>query len=419
MIICFWYSFFILTLNHFLKLYFIYSIQRQTYTNIFVALIDGHKNEVDRIVFKYNFTNYGPIWNGSNYFILIQSKLKQFSSKINRRLYLLLKNDKRIKWFKQQQIRKQIQHRTEHILSKKGQIENYSKNVASQSINKTHFNDPLFPDQWYINGLNQLKYDINVIEAWKQGFTGNGVVISILDDGIQSNHPDLKRNYDEKASIDLLAALKYEKTHLKVPYKHGTRCAGEIASEANNSICGVGLAYNSKIGGIRMLTRYPIDAIEALALSFNFDYINIFSASWGPFDNGKTLGGPSFLAKMAIERSIQYGRNGLGVIYVWASGNGGRNFDDCNADGYVNSIYVIAVSSCNQYGLKPPYVEECSSILTTTFSSGGRGSNFAGIVTTDLNESEELYNSCTKNAGGTSASAPMLAGVIALALEAK
>ena len=32
--------------------------------------------------------------------------------------------------------------------------------------------------------------------------------------------------------------------------RHGTRCAGEIAMIANNGICGVGVAYEAKIGGI-------------------------------------------------------------------------------------------------------------------------------------------------------------------------
>lgn len=38
-------------------------------------------------------------------------------------------------------------------------------------------------------------YDMKVVEAWKKGYTGKGVVVSILDDGIQPNHPDLKANY--------------------------------------------------------------------------------------------------------------------------------------------------------------------------------------------------------------------------------
>lgn len=36
---------------------------------------------------------------------------------------------------------------------------------------------------------------MNVGPAWQKGYTGKGVVVSILDDGIQRNHPDLDKNY--------------------------------------------------------------------------------------------------------------------------------------------------------------------------------------------------------------------------------
>ena len=36
---------------------------------------------------------------------------------------------------------------------------------------------------------------MNVLPVWKKGFTGHGVVVSILDDGIDHTHPDLKKNY--------------------------------------------------------------------------------------------------------------------------------------------------------------------------------------------------------------------------------
>lgn len=42
---------------------------------------------------------------------------------------------------------------------------------------------------------NEDQRDLNVKEAWKQGVTGQGVVVSILDDGIEKNHPDLLQNY--------------------------------------------------------------------------------------------------------------------------------------------------------------------------------------------------------------------------------
>lgn len=42
--------------------------------------------------------------------------------------------------------------------------------------------------------------------------------------------------------------------------RHGTRCAGEVAAVANNGICGVGVAYNAKIGG-----RWPCWMVAGLA----------------------------------------------------------------------------------------------------------------------------------------------------------
>lgn len=39
------------------------------------------------------------------------------------------------------------------------------------------------------------QYDMNVIPAWREGITGKGVVVTILDDGLESDHPDLIANY--------------------------------------------------------------------------------------------------------------------------------------------------------------------------------------------------------------------------------
>ena len=64
-----------------------------------------------------------------------------------------------------------------------------------------------------------------------------------------------------------------------------------MAAVANNSFCAVGIAYNSKVGGIRILDGNILDALEAKALSFNRSHIDIYSASWGPDDNGQTIDG--------------------------------------------------------------------------------------------------------------------------------
>ncbi len=63
---------------------------------------------------------------------------------------------------------------------------------------------------------------------------------------------------------------------------HGTYCAAIIAAEANNSFCGVGVAFGSKIGGVRLLAKKKVlDVQEAKALNYKLDSVDIYSASWG------------------------------------------------------------------------------------------------------------------------------------------
>ncbi|XP_043993790.1 furin (paired basic amino acid cleaving enzyme) a isoform X2 [Gambusia affinis] len=274
----------------------------------------------------------------------------------------------------------------------------------------TEFVDPKFRDQWYL--YNHNHQDLNAKAAWQLGYTGKGVVVSILDDGIEKNHPDLSQNYDPEASYDVNDAdpdptPRYTQLN---DNRHGTRCAGEVAAVANNGVCGIGVAYNAKIGGVRMLDGEVTDMVEARSLSLNPQHIDIYSASWGPEDDGKTVDGPAKLAKEAFLRGVTEGRGGLGSIFVWASGNGGREKDSCNCDGYTNSIYTLSISSTTQNGNVPWYSEACSSTLATTYSSGNI--NEKQIITTDLK------SKCTDSHTGTSASAPLAAGIIALALEA-
>lgn len=106
--------------------------------------------------------------------------------------------------------------------------------------------------------------------------------------------------------------------------RHGTRCAGEVAAVSDNNICSIGIAFNSKVGGVRMLDGEVTDAVEARSLSHNNQHIHIYSASWGPDDNGKTVDGPGELATRAFIEGVTHGRRGLGSIFVFASGNGGR-----------------------------------------------------------------------------------------------
>lgn len=277
--------------------------------------------------------------------------------------------------------------------------------------------DPYFPFQWYLKNVGQNggkpRLDLNVEAAWAQGFTGKNVTTAIMDDGVDYMHPDLRDNYNARASYDFSGNDPFPYPRYTDDWfnSHGTRCAGEVAAKRDNGVCGVGVAYNSKVAGIRMLDQpYMTDLIEANSMGHEPHLIDIYSASWGPTDDGKTVDGPRNATMRAIVRGVNEGRRGLGNIYVWASGDGGEE-DDCNCDGYAASMWTVSINSAINNGENAHYDESCSSTLASTFSNGAKDPH-TGVATTDL------YGKCTKTHSGTSAAAPEAAGVFALALEA-
>jgi kexin len=119
---------------------------------------------------------------------------------------------------------------------------------------------------------------------------------------------------------------------------------------------------------------------------------------------------PGLLIEAGMITAVQKGRGGKGNIYVFAAGNGAMNEDNCNFDGYTNSIYSITVGAIDKNNLHPYYSEACSAQLVVTYSSGSGDS----IHTTDVGS-----NQCTKDHGGTSAAGPIGVGTIALVLQAR
>nr|CAG4646109.1 EOG090X02T5 [Macrothrix elegans] len=321
-----------------------------------------------------------------------------------------LTNDPQIKWVQQQVVKRRVKRAVLDTIMKDVSNLFQQVNFEHSKTNDYRLNDPNWSLMWYLNRGRGL--DMNVQDAWLEGITGKGLTVTILDDGLETNHPDLQRNYDHEASFDFNdndddPMPRYDETDSN---RHGTRCAGEVAAISNNSICAVGVAFNARIGGVRMLDGDVTDIIEAQSLSLRPQHIDIYSASWGPDDDGKTVDGPGELATRAFIEGVTKGRGGKGSIFVWASGNGGRESDNCNCDGYTNSIWTLSISSATEKGLVPWYSEACAATLASTYSSGAIDDR--QIVTTDL------HHACTSTHTGTSASAPLAAGICALALEA-
>lgn len=291
------------------------------------------------------------------------------------------------------------------------------KLTAEQEADKARFQsigeelsikDPIFLEQWHILNYEQKGVDVNVTGVWQTGVTGQGVISCIIDDGLDFTSNDLKPNYYANGSWDFNDKGPDPKPRLSDD-RHGTRCAGEIGA-ARNDVCGIGLAYDSQVSGVRILSAPISDEDEALAINFHYQENDIYSCSWGPPDDGQTMEAPSLLIKKAIVNGVQRGRDGKGSVFVFAAGNGAAKHDNCNFDGYTNSIYSISTGAIDRAGDHPYYSESCSALLLVTPSSGHGDS----IHTTDVG-----FNTCYAGHGGTSAAGPLMAGAAALALSAR
>ncbi|KAH8844454.1 hypothetical protein MCOR07_010767 [Pyricularia oryzae] len=278
----------------------------------------------------------------------------------------------------------------------------------TQVAKTLNIEDPIFHEQWHLFNSVQLGHDVNVTDVWLSGVTGKNATVSIVDDGLDMYSDDLKGNYYAKGSYDFNDKTEEPKPRLSDD-RHGTRCAGEVAA-VRNDVCGVGVAFDAKVSGLRILSKLISDADEAVALNYDFHNNHIYSCSWGPPDDGKSMDAPGLLIRRAMLNAVQKGRDGKGSIYVFASGNGAANEDNCNFDGYTNSIYSITVGAIDRKGLHPYYSEACSANLVVTYSSGSGDA----IHTTDVGT-----NQCYNGHGGTSAAAPLAAGIFALVLEVR
>ena len=273
---------------------------------------------------------------------------------------------------------------------------------------KLSIEDPIFGEQWHLFNTVQLGHDVNVTDVWMQGVSGHNVTAVMVDDGIDMYSEDIKDNYFAAGSYDFNDKTDEPRPRLSDD-RHGTRCAGEIAA-VRNGVCGVGVAYNAKIGGLRILSKVITDEDEAVAMNYAFQENQIYSCSWGPPDDGRSMDAPGILIRRAMVNAMQNGRQGKGNIYVFAAGNGAGAGDNCNFDGYTNSIYSITVGAIDRKGLHPYYSEKCSAQLVVTYSSGSGDA----IHTTDVG-----VNQCYSNHGGTSAAAPLGAGIFALAFDVR
>ncbi|HOT41133.1 MAG TPA: autotransporter domain-containing protein [Syntrophorhabdaceae bacterium] len=342
------------------------------------------------------------------------------------------------------------------------------ENNAPSEITWTFPIQPDGPD-WYKNEyhgksivMKNSGVDTNVVDAWKKGFTGKGVVIGIADNGTDGTNEDIAPNYSAALSRNFLGGNIYENQGpVKQSDNHGTAVAGVAAARGGNGIGGTGAAPYATIAGLRVLDSASVieDAFNAYMWKSGVDFkveggsivytprnqpeIHIKNHSYGfdqPFKDNVDI----------ILRSL-HETAANGVIHVFAAGNyRGTDCEDANklmrnsyrdvidvaalgSDGkysnyssYGASIFVTAPSNRTEFYKISQAVSTGFGILTTdrtgknlgynAYSANNRcGDEWADCG--DLYESFPDY-SYTSTFGGTSSAAPLVSGILALGKEA-
>ena len=261
-------------------------------------------------------------------------------------------------------------------------------------------NNPYYTHQWGLKNTGQNGgiegVDIKVEEAWNYA-SGEGVKIAVIDNDIQLDHPDLQCNllqsFDTTDNGIDTSASKH----------HGTRCAGIIAA-CDNNVGIKGISYNSKIIPIKVI--FSNDCTDENIISGFLHALDngadIISCSWGG-------GSPSPTMKDIIDDLANNGRNGLGCIVVFSSGNKDTAIINSTAS-LPNTIAVGAMSPCGERKSK-------TSCDGETHWGSNYGENLDVVAPGVLVPTTTLNSYYRLNFNGTSAACPHVAGVAALMLS--
>jgi len=254
----------------------------------------------------------------------------------------------------------------------------------------------------------------NFEAAWQYA-TGKGVLIGIIDEGVNYTHVDIASRYSADDDFDPRdPAGSHDAMPDTATQLHGTHVAGLIVGAHGNGIGANGAAPDASIAGTYLRYEADVDLPEIAAVLSSIKTYDVANNSWSfvrSFADNKKVGEFRLLFDELRSGAVE-GRGGLGTAIVFAAGNGkyvvdGENAgDDANFHNLTNSRFVIAVGAHDEAGKTAFFSSPGANILISapgvgldTATGAGKGSR------------------ATDNVSGTSFAAPLVSSAIALILE--
>lgn len=298
------------------------------------------------------------------------------------------------------------------------QIVEYAEPDCIMHTQSTIPNDSRFSDLWGLHNTGQTggtaDMDIDAPEAWDSSL-GTGVVVAVIDSGIDYNHEDLTSNMwvnssenptngvddDGNGYVDDVYGIdRYNNDSDPMDdYFHGTHCAGIVAAVGNNNTGVVGVAWQAKLMALKFMDSAgkgsASDAAECLQYVIDMVQtgvnVRVTSNSYGGSDYSQTL------------RNAIIAAASDGVLFVAAAGNDMKDLDDWGHNVYPGCYTensVIAVASMDQNGNMSSFSNYGLTRIDLSAPGSGIWSTMPG------------NNYASKS--GTSMATPHVAGVAAL-----
>lgn len=247
--------------------------------------------------------------------------------------------------------------------------------VERDGIAKTHStpNDPDFPSQWHL-------YKIQGPSAWNYTVGQSGVVIGVIDSGLDTTHPDLAPKLT--AGWNFITGT----STITDTMGHGTAVSGTAAAATNNGAGVSGVAWNNLI--------MPLVVVDSTG---NASYSNMASAITYAADNGARVVNLS-LAGSTSSSTLQ-----SAVDYAWNKG-------------------VVVVAAAGNYSTSAPYYPAaCNNVMAVSSTDANDNFSTFSDYGSWISVSAPGENILTTNSGGsyggwsgTSFSSPIVAGLAAL-----
>ncbi len=283
-------------------------------------------------------------------------------------------------------------------------------------------NDANFAKLWALDNTGQtggtLDADIDAPEAWSVTTGSPGIVVAVIDTGVDYTHPDLAANIwtnpreipgngvddDGNGFVDDVHGYNFARNNGDPmdDNGHGTHVAGTIAAVGDNGIGVTGVNWTSSIMALKFLDSRGSGTISNAVRAINYATmmqtrygvnVHVTNNSWGSYTSSQSL-------RDAIASS-----GNAGILFVAAAGNDGFNNDvtPLYPSGY-NLNNIIAVAATDQNDLLARF----SNYGTTSVDLGAPGVS--------------IYSTRPQGAygylSGTSMATPHVTGVVALAWAA-